>query len=92
MDIVKPIKVGNNVYLGYEAVVLPGVTIGNNVVIGARLVVTKNVPSNSVAVGIIARVIKTIEEYKKKTLSEGENTKMLARDLKDKFYSQKFNR
>ena len=60
IDIIKPISIGDNVYLGYEAVVLPGVTIGNNVIFGARAIVTKDIPSNSVAVGIPARVIKTL--------------------------------
>jgi len=62
-DIIAPIKVGNNVFLGLGTIVLPGVTIGDNVIIGAGSVVTKNIPPNSVALGTPARVIKTIEEY-----------------------------
>lgn len=58
-----PITIGDNVFIGTNALVLPGVTIGNNVIIGAGAVVTKNVPDNSVAVGVPARVIKTIDEY-----------------------------
>lgn len=54
----KPIKVGNNVWFGGNVVVLPGITIGDNVVIGAGSIVTKNIPSNSVAVGNPCRVIK----------------------------------
>ena len=65
IDIIKPIIIGDNVYIGYEAVILPGVTIGNNVVIGARSVVTKDVPSNCVAVGSPARVIKSLNDYEK---------------------------
>ena len=56
-----PIKVGNNVWIGGNVVVLPGVTIGNNVVIGAGSVVTKNIPDNVVAVGNPCRVIKKID-------------------------------
>ena len=63
MDIIAPIKIGNNVYIGSGAYVLPGVTIGNNCVIGAASVVTHDIPDNSVAVGIPARVIKTIDKY-----------------------------
>lgn len=47
----RPIKIGNNVWLGGNVVVLPGVTIGDNTVIGAGSVVTKDIPSNVVAVG-----------------------------------------
>ena len=56
----KPIKVGNNVWIGGNAIVLPGVTIGDNVVIGAGSVVNKDIPSNSVAVGNPCKVIKAI--------------------------------
>ena len=56
----KPIKVGNNVWIGGNVVVLPGVTIGDNVVIGAGSIVTKDIPSNSVAVGNPCKVIKEI--------------------------------
>lgn len=58
LEYAKPIKVGNNVWIGGNVTVLPGVTIGNNVVIGAGSVVNKNIPSNVVAVGNPCRVIK----------------------------------
>ena len=51
-------------------IILPGVTIGNNVVIGAGAVVSKNIPDNSVAVGIPAKVIKPIDEYFQKIQNE----------------------
>ncbi len=52
------IQIGNDVWLGANVIVLPGVTIGNHVVIGAGSVVTKDLPDFSVAVGNPARVIK----------------------------------
>ena len=55
-----PIKVGNNVWFGGNVVVLSGVTIGDNVVIGAGSVVTKDIPSNVVAVGNPCKVVKSI--------------------------------
>ena len=55
-----PVKIGNNVQIGANSVVLPGVTIGNNVIIGALSLVNKDIPSNSVAVGNPCRVIKEI--------------------------------
>lgn len=60
LEYAKPITVGNNVWLGGNVTVLGGVTIGNNVVIGAGSVVTKDIPSNTVAVGNPCKVIKTI--------------------------------
>ena len=54
----KPVCIGNNVWVGENAVILPGVTIGDGCVIGANSVVTKDIPSNSIAVGNPAKVIK----------------------------------
>jgi maltose O-acetyltransferase len=58
-----PIRIGNNVFIGWGSIVLPGVTIGDNVVIGAGSVVTKDVPSNSVAAGNPAKVVKPINDF-----------------------------
>lgn len=54
----KPIIIGNNVFIGYGAIILKGVTIGNNSVIGANSVVTKNIPENVIAGGNPCKVIK----------------------------------
>ena len=55
-----PITVGNNVWIGGNVCVMPGVTIGDNVVIGAGSVVTKDIPSNVVAVGNPCKVLKEL--------------------------------
>ncbi len=55
------LSIGSNVLIGTKAIIMPGITIGNNVVIGANSVVTKSVPSNSVAAGIPAKVIRKIK-------------------------------
>lgn len=52
------VKIGNNVWLGYGVLVLPGVTIGENSIVGAGSVVTKDIPPNSIAAGNPARVLK----------------------------------
>lgn len=55
-----PIRIGNNVWIGANAVVLPGITIGDNSVIGAGSVVTRDVPPDVVAVGNPCRVLRPI--------------------------------
>lgn len=54
---VRPVTIGNNVWIGRDAVVLPGVTIGDNSVVAACAVVTKDVPPNKIAMGNPARVV-----------------------------------
>lgn len=63
------VTIGDNVFIGAESVVLPGVTIGSNVVIGANSTVSHDIPDNSVAAGSPARVICTMEEYLEKERS-----------------------
>lgn len=60
------VTIGNNVFIGAESVVLPGVTIGDNVIIGANSTVTHDIPSGVVAAGSPAYVICTLQEYLEK--------------------------
>ena len=53
-----PVTIGNNVWIGGGAIILPGVTIGDNVVIGAGSVVTKDIPSNKIAYGNPCKVVR----------------------------------
>lgn len=62
LEYAKPIEVGNNVWIGGNVVVLPGVKIGDNCVIGAGSVVVKDIPQNSIAVGNPCKVMKTIKD------------------------------
>ena len=62
----KEIHIGNNVWVGGNTVINPGVTIGNNVVIGSGSVVTKDIPDNVVAVGNPCKVIRPITDKDKK--------------------------
>ena len=61
LGIAKPVIIGNDVWIGANCTILPGVTIGNNVVIAAGSVVTKDVPDNCVVGGVPAKKIKDIE-------------------------------
>ena len=58
----RPVKIGNNCWLGANVTVCPGVTIGDNCVIGAGSVVTRDIPANSFAAGVPCRVIREIGE------------------------------
>lgn len=61
-----PVHIGKNCWIGAGAVILPGVSIGDNTVIGAGSIVTKDIPSNVVAVGNPCRVLREIGEHDKK--------------------------
>jgi len=82
LDVIAPISVGNNVFLGLGTVVLPGVHIGDNVVVGAGSVVTNDIPSDCVAAGVPARVVCSLADYRKKISTEAINTKNLAKHVK----------
>ena len=63
------IEIGDNVFVGAGVRILYDTKIGSNVIIGAGSTVTKDIPSNSVAVGSPARVISSLDDYLKKALS-----------------------
>lgn len=60
----KPVTIGDDVWIGGNCTILPGVTIGNNVIVAAGAVVTKDVPDNCVVGGIPAQIIKKLEIVK----------------------------
>lgn len=57
----RPVRIEDNVWLGYGVIVMKGVTIGENSIIGMNSIVTKDIPANSIAVGSPAKVIKRIK-------------------------------
>lgn len=91
IDIIKPIYVGNNVHIGLNSIIMPGVKIGNDVIIGCGAVVTKDIPDGEVWGGIPAKKIKTIEEYYNKNKSQFEETKNMTNLAKKKYFIKKFN-
>jgi len=58
----RDVEVGNNVWIGYGACILRGVSVGDNAVIGTNAVITKDIPANAVVAGIPARIIRMREE------------------------------
>src|SRR5699024_6185891 len=83
LEITKPIVIGNNVYIGNNVILLPGVNVGDNVLIGAGSVVTKSIENNSVYAGNPARKIKSFEEYHIKITNESLNLGHLKGKEKD---------
>lgn len=63
MDCFKPIIVGDNVMIGMDSIIMPGVKIGNNVIIGAHSVVNKDIPDGKVYAGIPAKEISTVDKF-----------------------------
>lgn len=66
-----PVHIGRNCWIGAGAIILPGITVGDNVVIGAGSVVTKDLPSNVVAVGNPCRVLREVGEHDKEYYFKG---------------------
>ena len=83
-----PIVVKDNVHIGWNAIIMPGVTIGNNCVIGCGAVVTHDIPDNSIAVGVPAKVIKSTDEYLHDILADSNSFEVDEMDKKEKLLSK----
>jgi acetyltransferase-like isoleucine patch superfamily enzyme len=64
----KPIRIGDNCWIGMNAVILPGVELGEHVIVGAGSIVTRSFGPNCMIVGNPARVIKEISPYRNSTI------------------------
>lgn len=90
LDVVAPIRVGSNVFIGLNAILLPGITIGDHCVVAAGAVVTRSVESGTIVAGVPARPIKRIEEYQNACIASGEPTKGFSRQQKHRYYLNKY--
>lgn len=77
VDVIKPIAIGNNVFVGLNSIIMPGAVIGDNTVIGAGAVVTGNLSGDAVYAGVPARKLCSLEAYEKSMLSQSVETKGL---------------
>ncbi|MGX1113386.1 acetyltransferase-like isoleucine patch superfamily enzyme [Pseudoalteromonas sp. MBR-15] len=75
LDFFGKVEIQDNVYIGSNSLLMPGITIGSNVVIAAGSVVTKSIPNNSVVGGNPARVISSLESFEYKALKFNVGTK-----------------
>lgn len=86
LDIVAPIVVGDNVFLGLRATILPGVTIGSNCVVAAGAVVTRDITANSVVAGVPARFLRSLDDYRRSLAGRELRTKGLNPKDKRAYY------
>jgi acetyltransferase-like isoleucine patch superfamily enzyme len=90
-DYFRPIVILDNSFIGANSIILPGVTIGPNCVIGAGAVVTKSIPRDTIAAGVPARVIGSIEKYRRH-IDEDFFTFGLSREEKREYLLNYFGR
>lgn len=84
LDTFGKVIIKNNVYIGNNTLIMPGVTIGNNVIVGAGSVVTKSVPDNAVVAGNPAKIISDLETTKQRMLPYNVGTKKMNPEQKKK--------
>lgn len=65
------VSIGDDVFVGMNSIILPGVTIGSRVVVGAGSIITKDIPDNVVVAGNPARIIKNFDDFESKVRSTG---------------------
>jgi len=87
IDAVGKVEIKNNVFIGHQAIIMPGVTIGPDAIVAAGAVVTADVPPDTIVAGVPARVIGTVSALLAKRLAEveslpwGELLRMRGRDF-----------
>lgn len=90
LDVFGPIVVEDNVFIGINAIILPGVTIGRDCVVAAGSVVTKDVPPGFLVAGVPERPLKTIAEYRAGLAGRESHQRHLTNDEKRRTLEAKF--
>lgn len=85
IDFFGKVTIKNNVYIGNNCLIMPGVTIGSNVVVAAGSVVTKSVPDNVVIGGNPARVLCSLSDFEKRMLEKNVKSKGMSSEEKKRY-------
>lgn len=88
IEVFGKIEVGSNTFIGINTIILPGVRIGNDCIIGAGSIVSKDIPDGSVAAGVPARVVSSIEDYKQKVLQKATYIRSYMPERKKEFLAE----
>lgn len=91
IDYLDGIKIGNNVHVGTNAIIMPGVCIGDNCVVACGAVVTKDVKPNSIVGGVPAHYIESLDDYVNKARKKGVPTKNMTPEEKKKYILEKIS-
>ncbi|OUQ33616.1 acyltransferase [Massilimicrobiota timonensis] len=91
IDLFGQIQIGNNVHIGMNTIIMPGVTIGNNVIVGCGAVVTKDIPDGQIWAGVPAKFIKNIDDYYSDHIDEFDYTKKFSSQNKKEYLKRKYN-
>ncbi len=90
-DLFGKVRIEDNVHIGWDSIVMPNVTIGYDSIIGCGAVVTKDIPPRSIAGGVPARVICSIDDYFVKHKDDVDFTKNFSRKEKEVYLREKYN-
>lgn len=90
IDVFGRITIGNNVSIGTNAIIMPGVNIGDNSIIGCGAIVTHDVRANTVVAGVPAKEIETVEEYAMKNQNRFVETKHMSKKEKRDYLESNF--
>lgn len=91
-NIIGKIEIGNNVFIGMDAIILPGVSIGDNSIVAAGSIVTKSFPPNSIVGGNPAKLICKLEDYINKNQNFLIDTKQFSEEEKKEFILSNLNK
>ena len=91
LDLFGRIKIGNNVHIGTNAMIMPGVTIGNDCIIGCGAIVTHDVLDGTVVAGIPARTVESVDEYYIKHSFDFDFTKHMSPAEKREYLEKKYD-
>jgi acetyltransferase-like isoleucine patch superfamily enzyme len=81
-----PIKIGNNVFIGVNTIIMPGVKIEDNVIVAAGSIITKSIPSNSIVGGVPAKIIGSTFQFRSKVLRDWVTQEEM--DIKSPYYEK----